>query len=308
MPVYNRAKYLRQAIDSVLTQSFTDFELIAVDDGSTDGSEEILASYGTRIKTLRQRNQGAEAARNAAAAVAQGEYLVLLDSDDFFFPFTLSIYDQIARSFDAPPLILGREMYFYDGQPLPAEPFQPRPVTVLKFKDYLSKTISLSNFNSKLAIKRSLFHEVGGGRNSNAQTWLNDDMHLMLKVGTRGPMIVVQDVYTAAYRQHAENTIKNVKGIADSLIQFAHAERSGEYTSGSKVARRAIIGARSVNWAYRYCWRSGERKLAVQLVWKTAPMIAAAVWNRTVRRFRDPVSSFALPAPQATSSSQSPGV
>jgi len=58
MPVYNREEYLRQAIDSVLAQTFIDYELIAVDDGSTDGSIELLESYGDQIKILKQHHQG----------------------------------------------------------------------------------------------------------------------------------------------------------------------------------------------------------------------------------------------------------
>src|SRR6201997_3700288 len=110
IPVYNRERYIRKAIDSVLSQTLTNVEVIAVDDGSTDGSPDILKSYGSRIKTFRQPNQGPEVARNAAAAAAEGEYLVLLDSDDFLFPFTLAVYDQVLRTFDSPPMIVGREL------------------------------------------------------------------------------------------------------------------------------------------------------------------------------------------------------
>ena len=65
IPVYNRARFLREAIDSVLSQTFTNFEVIAVDDGSTDESLEILKSYGSRITVIQQANQGPEIARNA---------------------------------------------------------------------------------------------------------------------------------------------------------------------------------------------------------------------------------------------------
>jgi glycosyltransferase involved in cell wall biosynthesis len=112
MPVYNREKYLRQAIDSVLAQTFTDYELIAVDDGSTDGSVELLESYGDQIKILKQHHQGPEVARNTAAAIAEGAYLVFLDSDDFLFPNALATYDQVIRNFDLPPLILGTMLFF----------------------------------------------------------------------------------------------------------------------------------------------------------------------------------------------------
>src|ERR1700730_13780136 len=104
LAVYNRENYVRQAVDSVLNQTFRDFELFAVDEGSTDNSAEILKSYGTKLKLIQQRNQGPESARNAAAAVAQGEYLVYLDSDDFLLPFALEIYDKVILATYFPPL------------------------------------------------------------------------------------------------------------------------------------------------------------------------------------------------------------
>jgi glycosyltransferase involved in cell wall biosynthesis len=296
MPVYNRASYVRQAIDSVLTQTFTSFELIAVDDGSTDESLEVLKSYGERIKLIQQKNSGPEVARNAAAAMAEGEYLLLLDSDDFLFPSALSMYDRVIRTFDSPPLVLGCEVYYQDGQHIPEEYSKPRRFCVLKFQDYLSKSISLSNFNSKLAIKKSVFNEVGGCRNSDPQTWLNDDLHLMLKVGTHGPCVVIANAYTVAYRQHAGNTIKNVRAIADSLLPLIRSEHNGEYPGGRmrRLARYAVIGGRSGNWAYRYCWRGGHRILALKLLWDTAPMIAAAMWIRMWRNIRGSVRPIIL--------------
>jgi glycosyltransferase involved in cell wall biosynthesis len=125
IPVYNRAKFLRQAIDSVLSQTFTDYEAIAVDDGSTDASPEILNSYGSRIKVVRQENQGPEIARNTAVALAEGEYIAFLDSDDFFFPHTLECYDRVIQEFDSPPMIVGAELYFRDGQDISKKASQP---------------------------------------------------------------------------------------------------------------------------------------------------------------------------------------
>lgn len=84
IPVYNSEKYLRECIDSVLKQNdFNDFELICVDDGSTDNSLEILRKYSdSRLKILAQENQGAGVARNLALSIAQGDYIMFLDSDD----------------------------------------------------------------------------------------------------------------------------------------------------------------------------------------------------------------------------------
>ena len=300
IPVYNRERYIRQAIDSVLSQTFASFELIAVDDGSTDSSADILKSYGSRIKFLRQQNQGAEVARNTAAAAAQGEYLVLLDSDDFLFPFTLAVYDQVLRSFNSPPLIVGRELYYEDGKPIATETLAAGHIEAFQFPDYLSKTITLSNFNSKLVIRKSVFEEAGGCRNSTADTWFNDDLNLMLKTGVYGPFVAIRHPYTVAYRQHDSNTIKNVRAIAESLLLLARAERNGEYPGGRERRwdRYAVIGGRASTWAVKYCWLRGERMLALRLLLGTAPMVGMAAWRRAVRSLRPLTPAIVFPEEQ----------
>ncbi len=87
MPVYNGEKYIRQAIDSVLSQSYKDWELIVVDDGSTDKTSKILESYhDPRISCLHQSNQGLSSARNAGISKVRGEYVAFLDADDEWEP------------------------------------------------------------------------------------------------------------------------------------------------------------------------------------------------------------------------------
>ena len=85
MPRYNVAQYLEETLDSILNQSLTDFEVIAVNDGSTDNSEEILKLYqqkDRRIIYFSQENQGQSVARNLALKHASGEYIYMMDSDD----------------------------------------------------------------------------------------------------------------------------------------------------------------------------------------------------------------------------------
>lgn len=88
IPFHNRAPYLREAIDSLLRQTFTDFELLAVDDGSTDGGAELVAAYSDpRVRLIRNEgNLGIAATRNRGVAAARGEYLAFLDSDDRALP------------------------------------------------------------------------------------------------------------------------------------------------------------------------------------------------------------------------------
>ena len=89
MPVYNAVEYLAEAIDSVLRQTLTEIELICVDDGSTDGSFEVIKkkqAADKRIRIVTENNAGPSAARNKGLARARGNYVIFLDADDFFEP------------------------------------------------------------------------------------------------------------------------------------------------------------------------------------------------------------------------------
>lgn len=100
VPVYNSEKYIAQAVDSVLCQTFHDFELIVVDDGSTDRTAEILKRYGERLTYIYQPNSERSAARNTGIRHAKGEYLAFLDADDFWLPQKLERQVQV---FDLAP-------------------------------------------------------------------------------------------------------------------------------------------------------------------------------------------------------------
>ena len=91
IPTYNRAKYLRQCIESVLSQDYPNLEIIVVDNGSTDNTPEILASFGNKIKCLKEEKGGASASRNKGLRAARGEFIAFLDSDDFYLPGKISL-------------------------------------------------------------------------------------------------------------------------------------------------------------------------------------------------------------------------
>lgn len=104
IPTCNRAGFLEKAIDSVLSQSYRNIELIVVDDGSTDNTPQILARYGRSIVSLHQSNQGPAAARNRGIREARHPLLAFLDSDDFFVPEKLAL--QVATMEAEPALLI----------------------------------------------------------------------------------------------------------------------------------------------------------------------------------------------------------
>lgn len=101
VPVYNVREYLPQCINSILAQTFTNFELILVDDGSTDGSGRICDSFTNkdcRIKVIHKANAGVSAARNTGIQAASGKYIIFVDSDDYVEPdYCAELYQQIIQ-------------------------------------------------------------------------------------------------------------------------------------------------------------------------------------------------------------------
>ena len=112
MPVFNTIQYLEQAIESVLYQTYLDWELILVDDGSSDGSGEMCDYYvkkDCRICVIHQENKGLSGARNTGMKFATGEYIQFLDSDDWLYPGTLKTVYEAAISSDS-------DMVIFDAQ------------------------------------------------------------------------------------------------------------------------------------------------------------------------------------------------
>lgn len=116
-PVYKVENYLRKCIDSILSQTFTDYELIIVDDGSPDSCGEIADEYekaDPRVRVIHKENGGAASARNAGIVKAVGEYLYFPDSDDWLEPDYLEKMYELAARTDAQLVISGYTMEYYE--------------------------------------------------------------------------------------------------------------------------------------------------------------------------------------------------
>jgi glycosyltransferase involved in cell wall biosynthesis len=100
VPVFNAERYLGKALDSILAQTYRPIEIVAVDDGSADGSAQVLASYGDRVRRFHQANAGPATAYNRGVAEARGAYIAFLDADDLWYPEKLAL--QMARFGEQP--------------------------------------------------------------------------------------------------------------------------------------------------------------------------------------------------------------
>jgi len=286
IPSYNREQHVREAVESVLAQTWSNYELFVIDDGSTDGTQSTLAKYGSRIHVIRQANQGPEVARNNAAVQAQGEYLVFLDSDDLLFPNALETYANIVQACDSPPLIIGSMTYFADGNPPGQDEKNGSEIRAVKFADFLSKDVAIGLSNSRIVIRKSVFEEMGGLRQTTPSTFHLDDFNLILKVGTKGPCVVVLQPKTVAYRTHGTNSIRDPRAMINGILSIIDSEKKGEYPGGRerKWDRYACIGGISQLWVLR-SFQARKPGQALRVFFNSAPMLVAAVYRKIRLKF-----------------------
>jgi glycosyltransferase involved in cell wall biosynthesis len=160
---YNYDRFLRDAIDSALDQTYTNKEVVVVDDGSTDDSRRIIAGYGSTIISRLKPNGGQASAFNAGFAICRGEWICFLDSDDVFAPAKLDVIMEHAGANPAAALI-AHTLNYCDGDGRPLE-FQPPPFTALRLVDdrarahrgKLSVTLPAT---SGLALRRDLAAQI----------------------------------------------------------------------------------------------------------------------------------------------------
>ncbi len=285
---YNRENYIRQTIDSVLSQAFIDYEIIVVDDGSTDRTGEVLQTYGDRIRNIRQTNQGSEATFRRGASLATGEYLAFLDSDDLFMPCALATYDAIIRELDSPPLIMGSMVRFRDGQAVRPDAGDTRTIEVLKYRDYLSKEIGMGMAQSIIVMRRTAFEEIGTARDTSANPHLfNYDYNLILQAGTHSPCVIVQKPVTVAYRQHTGQHSLNIEKMVHGVLSLVRMVRRGRSFGGwSRLpAKCAYLGGPVYEWT-RKALNQKRSGLAFILLMKGWPMVLIAALRKLSLYFR----------------------
>ena len=150
IPVYNGARYLRPALESVLAQTYPRFEVIVVDDGSTDDSGVIAQSFHD-VRYIHQSNQGVAAARNNGIEAARGEFLAFLDQDDLWTPEKLKL--QMGQLLSDPDLgyTLTQQQFFLEpGEALPAW-----------FRKELFAEVHTGWVLGTLVVRRTAFEKIG---------------------------------------------------------------------------------------------------------------------------------------------------
>ena len=203
IPTYNCDRYITQAVESVLGQTYTDCEIIVVDDGSTDNTRKVLEPYLEQIRYVYQENQGVAAARNRGMEMAQGEFIAFLDHDDFFLPHKLAL--QVACFEEQPEVGMvhsGWRRVNHAGEPIrDVEPWHKVPN--LDLQGWLQWMPILL---SAMMFRREWLERVGSLDTGFKQAC---DVDLVQRLALMGCQTAWVHQITVGYREHERNDSLN---------------------------------------------------------------------------------------------------
>lgn len=187
IPVYNGAATIGRALQSVFDQTFSNFEIICVDDGSTDNTPAVLAAFGDRIRVVSQANRGFPGARNAGVAASRGEMLALIDHDDQWAPQKLEL--NVAALHDVP----GASLVYSDlvvvneaGEESRPSPIESDTAHAPTMDEMLSRIWPI--MPSTVLMRRAAFDRAGGFGED-----LKEDLDFWLRIREQGDFIYIPD-------------------------------------------------------------------------------------------------------------------
>lgn len=285
IPVYNGEQYIETAIESVLSQTNCSFELLVINDGSTDQTSLAVAPYRSRLRYFEQENQGVSVARNLGIEQARGQYLAFLDADDYFLTDKLS--EQLKIFQNDPEIGLvhsGWQRVDSQGHKLSEVcPWQAFPqldlLTWLQHKPILP---------SAMMFERCWLQKVGG---FDPQLAAAEDVDLVLRLAIEGCRSKWLPKVTTAYRQHEKSAMGNSQTQAQCLEIMLD-----KVFNHPKIPSEALLVENKVRygtliWAAWYLHRNGQLEgMASRLLqaYKLAPQlptIAITEWVESFRKF-----------------------
>lgn len=281
IPAYNRAGIISRAIQSVLDQTCNDYEVIVVDDGSTDDTNEVLKPWIDRnqIRYIYQHNRGVCAARNAGASMAQGEYLVFLDSDDAVEPSWLYDYAEAINRYPKLDLVFCSMVVFKpDGS--------SKKLSCLDPYSNGGKQKGLP-IPGTWAIKNSFFNELGGYDES---LKYGENTELRFRWKAQSPNYHCIDRYNLIYMESVSGGSKQTENKLKSNLYIL--EKHADYFKENPRVKRLFLqvaavsavrlkDTRQAHGLFVQAWKTNpiDIKLMIQCLITLVPLIAKRVWS-----------------------------
>lgn len=290
LPVYNVEKYLRECVESVLCQTFTDYEVILVDDGSCDNSPKICDELGQadeRIKVIHKLNGGLSSARNAGTDIAKGEYIVYIDSDDFIIDKTF-LEKVNAKTADMPDLIFFKHKKYlenektlkdcqYSYQNAVLENNTASQISTLVKDDAFYGMAWIKTIKRSLLIDNGIQFEDG---------LLGEDMDWNYNLLLHTKRIEFIDEPFLAYRQREGSIsktckIKNLTDFIYILEKWSETIKASNLESDFKVALYGSLAKYYSNLLVTYSRvKDGEKKKHVKRIKKMSWLLKYSMSNR----------------------------
>lgn len=291
---YNRENYLREALASVLSQTYTHLEVVVVDVGSTDNTPNLLHSFGNQIRHFRCHSRSHFAAMNFAVEKAEGKYLLLLDDDDTLLPLTAEKTARVVRENPDVSIVMGRWRWILDGE----NGVVLRETSHIDCNNMFSRLLKSNEVQScGVLVRKEAILAVGGCDESLSGCV---DWDLWLRLAHHGYRFYCLDEFLGIIRVHSGNfqrdQLKLVKGEVEMLEKMSHLlgtkEKRKLYRLNNRLCSahlamgaalkesgRTLSALREFFWAMRY--------RSVRLLWLPLLLIATiALDGKNFRRLR----------------------
>ena len=278
VPVYNGEKTIRETIESVLNQSFSDFEIIVINDGSQDSTLDVLASIqDPRLKVFSYPNSNVSASRNRGFSHATGEFIAFLDADDLWHPRKLEAHFERMQTSGKIGLSFNWFEVFYDrpeGDHLTPW-FAPPTKSTLQWQDFLIR--NWTGTSSTVVIRADC---LKGRRGFDARFRTGEDYQLWLEIAQDGwEVSFIADALTIYRKRPSSLTVDYLQIALDELLVMKQGVQSDN--PSAKAAINLAIARRQVDVAWAY-FRSGKKQLA----WESLKQGYRAIPQFIIERLR----------------------
>jgi glycosyltransferase involved in cell wall biosynthesis len=277
IPVYNRAHLIEQTLESVFNQTFTDYEVIVVDDGSTDESLAVLENYAGRIQVLTQANAGPGSARNLGIEHASGDYIAFLDSDDLWFPWTLETHQKVIEKNGRISFLSGEAFHITEATEMAG--VSKGELSTELYDDYYESAVDRIWIGTCGAVVLKDALDRNGGFESKRMN--AEDSDLWLTLGCERGFAHIGSPPVFAYRRQDVSAISEVDATILGIRRIIDKEKKYLYPGGKgRAKQRQRIIMCHVRPMCLACLYSGNVLTGWTLYRRTF------IWNLKLCRFR----------------------
>ncbi len=277
VPAYNASPYIEETLDSILNQTFQEFEIIVVDDGSTDGTVDIVNRYvgkDSRIRLVQQENEGSSKARNTGIALAKYDWIAPVDSDDVLLPQRFEKQLAAAAQY---PQVIGWGTYAtritLEGRPYSVQ--ETGPTTLEEFHRMRYETGEIVVMPASSVLLRKEFVQKVGGYSSMTL----EDLILLDDMGAYGPILAIPE-HLILYRMHLSSKTGTLKRFRNQRVHFRYLEDKAkkraqgqkqvgleEFIADFRNTNQVIGAVRYIDDYSAYTCRVSAQRLGEQKYW-----------------------------------------